>query len=304
MRSAIPMLVVLLTVTACSGHVAADQSAGVGADAASTREDAPFAEDASFEGSSYADVAFPVPLDATITDVAALDAVAETNLEIDALANAVCPADVSPIWPWGSSVQGSIEGPNVSATLCPNTFLASASPAFSADGGVSFEIAQNTNIVIGIPFLPIVSLLPANAIGGSLTVFIPIADAYPATYGNGSCGWVEFQLGLSETPPVDCDSGVIGSDGICPDGCSPTCHRPTGCQQPCVPQNPFIDYWASGECNSQAGQGSYTLAITSLEPLIDAGSLYPGYLTVHGTLNATVVNVDGGTDTAEIQATF
>jgi hypothetical protein len=71
-----------------------------------------------------------------------------------------------------------------------------------------------------------------------------------------------------------------------------------------LPQNPFIEYSASDQCSSKAGQGSYTLAITSLETLVDAGSMYSGYLTVHGTLSAKVVNANDPTDNVEIQATF
>lgn len=284
------------------------QSALSGADAASARGDAPSAEDASFDGSSNAEVdgamTSPVPVDATMVDVAALDGVADVQPGIDVMGDSVCPADMPlPIGEPGEvPIQASIVGPNVSATLCTNAYVAYENA--STMGPNSFAVNGNPagyppyDFPQGNP--PIAFVLPMDAVGGSLSAGIPISASAPGTYESdaGTCGSVQFVIEFPVPSSVDCDSGIIGSN-VCPDGCAMKYgHKIViGCE----PEYPSIEYLASDECDGQAGQGSYTLTITSPVPPAEAGILYAA---VHGTLNATVVNVDGGAGTAEIQATF
>ena len=291
MRSSFLMLVVLLTVTACGGHVGADPSAGVGADAASAREDAPSAADASL-------------VDSSSDDVAALDAVADMPSGIDVLGDSVCPADIPPDIeeePGEVPIQASIVGPNVNATLCTNAYVAYEIVSTTSDN--SFVVNGNlAGYPPGFPRgnPPIALVLPMDAVGGSLSADIPISASAPATYESdaGTCGSVQFLVEFPVPPSVDCDSGVIGSNG-CPDGCVEYGHGRM--IYGCAPEYPTIEYSASDECDGQAGQGSYTLTIASPEPLIEGNLLYA---PLHGALNATAVNVDGGTDTVEVQATF
>jgi len=289
------------TVAACGGRARGDQSAGPGSDATSTPHDATSVDDASLEDSSNAMDASAVPVDAT-ADIANWDALYDVQQETDALADSGCPANLPPIQS-GAPVRASIDGPNVSATLCPGAYVASGglSPG-PQDGAALFNITDGYLVSPRSGPAAMAVALPADATGGSLSASISITSSFPATYGNDAttCSSVLFFVDLPVPPSVDCDSGIIGSNGRCPDGCEceELCRLSSA---PCLPIVPSIEYAAFDECpeTQQGAQGSYTLVITSFD---DSGiATKPN---VHGTLNATVLNVDGGAGTANIQATF
>jgi hypothetical protein len=76
-----------------------------------------------------------------------------------------------------------------------------------------------------------------------------------------------------------------------------------------TPQEPAVGYEGQGssDCmgNAQTAVGSWQLSLTSVVPNDAGASSGATYFAPHGTFTATMVGgTDGGTDTANLSATF
>ncbi len=294
LRFAVAPLVLAL---ACGGNVPAsgtrpdasnplrDATSGGGHDAKPAPDASKPERDATSEGGRDAK---PVP-DASKPEHDAASEGGHDAKRVPDASGGTCPpypdGGVSP----GIPVNGSITGPDVQATIC----------------NMEVAFAQNLLQITTVDATSVVFETPAGGnYAAEMVVDIPVT-AGPGVYTSSAdaavadCSRVEFAFTLPVPAGVDCGTGV---GPTCPAGCSSECDL--GECTPCTPDLTYIFYNAQPSCpaHGEPALGSYTLTVTSIEPV--PGSTYYSY--VHGNLTATVFRdfADAGTESATLTLTF
>jgi len=214
----------------------------------------------------------------------------------------------SELTPGTSAATGSVTASNLTAALCPGGASArvlSAGAAYDTSP-YFFELSSN---VSGSGFAADFAFQsPSGANGGEILVNVGLPSLSPGTYtGSASpaCGDAAFSYSLPVPPSVDCDGGT---DTQCPTGCGRTCPA-FGCQGiPCEAQAPMVSYSANGatDCSGNATSplGSWTLTLSSVTATDGGTSKYNALFTPHGSLTMSLPASGGGTDVAQLSATF
>ncbi len=210
-----------------------------------------------------------------------------------------CPPRPSDAEPWESEAEGTVTSSVPSAALCNVAAYLFVSRYTTPPDQLLLSLDSTTASAITFKS-------PAGASDGLLTGMISVSSPEPGVYKSSdgaACGFLGFSYGLPIPASVDCDGGTPPS---CSPGCSSVCSG-QGCE-PCAPTQPQAFYGANAptDClgDSQVITGSWTLTLTSVSRFTgDAGELDTDY-TPHGTLQATLTDVDGGTDPATLSMAF
>lgn len=224
-------------------------------------------------------------------------------------AGSICVTDGG-LSAYQSSASGSLSSTNLDAVICTGGAFAymERTQASSYVGSQLLVIIDSSlygNSANNFQFKT-----PADATGADLSILAGVNAAIPGTYASSkgqSCGSLVFCMYLPLPAAVHCpdDAGVCDSQ---------YCSMQGSVMNPqCGPVTPEVCYQAQGTSNCLPGSetpiGSWTLTLTSVTPYVsDAGSGSMSYYVVHGTLTATMIEVqsaaDAGVVTADLAMSF
>ncbi|HVV50736.1 MAG TPA: hypothetical protein VHO06_13815, partial [Polyangia bacterium] len=145
---------------------------------------------------------------------------------------------------------------------------------------------------------------PANATAGQIDVAIGLPSAATGTYAlDATCGSADLIVTLPAPDPSVCATDADSFD--CPPGCQST----GSLGSTCTPIPPMLTYAALGpsDCLGDAvtPTGAWTLKLTSLTRYAaDAGADGPTDYQAHGTLTATLADVDPDAGTSGVTLTL
>jgi hypothetical protein len=210
-----------------------------------------------------------------------------------------CGAPSASGQPYDSEASGTVAGSAVHADICNALAHLYLSPYTMPANQVLLFLNSTTSSSITLES-------PAGATDPILVGTISVSSPSPGVYRSSdgtACGDLGFSFYLPVPAGVDCDGGVPPS---CPPGCGSLCSG-FGCE-PCTPSPPEVDYeaQAASDClgSTTAVEGSWTLTLTSAEKITGDAASWQTYYLPHGSLTATLVNADGGTDTTTLSIDF
>jgi len=229
---------------------------------------------------------------------AAADAGADGTVDLDA-SGVACPGlslgDGSLTW-----VTGTVAGGSVRATLCPG-----AAAMYFEDLGPKYAPAAFGYLSGGLPLYGpgLVFDVPRTAVAWQLDFELDGVFAEGGTYESpdgGGAVTVDFEYVIPDSPGIDC---TPDASTTCPPGCDvvqvPCLERcgPVECRPHGALFDFVTDYYSPYTRTTEAEPA--TIHVASVDPT-DAGALCP----VHGSFEATLVNVDGGPDTVTVNMSF
>jgi hypothetical protein len=211
-----------------------------------------------------------------------------------------CVADATVAAP-ASPVSGSVIGARLRAALCSGGANAYVEVTPTSQTVLSQTVLILSPATSGDPQTRFDVQVPKQAVQGDLSGLLGMTGPAPGTYpSESSCGSVTVCVTL----PLPADL-VCASAGACPPGCA--------LQGPvlgpiCQPITPTLCYQAQAARYCALGtavpRGSWSLALTSLDPYApDSGASLERFVA-HGTLTAEVWNTDGSADSAQLSIVF